>query len=164
MATVSINANVGKKLSESTFVSQLVGGSGDIVADATTADTDVGTVVSDLTAAFTAFNTFGAALVVITGDTYSSSTHQFTTGGATGLTHAQWVTLAAELNTAMTDFVTAQTDAATAKTATAAAKSALGADVTVIVNSATVTSANAFRSVWRKIQGALGGLGFNFSM
>lgn len=97
MATVSINANVGKKLSESTFVSQLVGGSGDIVADATTADTDVGTVVSDLTAAFTAFNTFGAALVVI-------------------------------------------------------------------VNSATVTSANAFRSVWRKIQGALGGLGFNFSV
>ncbi len=92
------------------------------VTNATTADTDVGTVVTDLTTAFTAYDAAAASIIAITGDTYSNVTHQFTTGGATGLTHAQWATQAALLNTAATDFVTAQTDNTTAKTATAAAK------------------------------------------
>lgn len=94
------------------------------VTAATTADNDVGTVVTNLTTAFTDLDTAGDAIVAITGDTYSHSTHNFTFGGATGLTHAQWATVGALLNTAFTDFKTAQTNNTTSKTATAAAKTA----------------------------------------
>lgn len=159
MAHVSINANVGNKLSESSYSVRLAGGSGDIVASATTADTDVGTVVTDLTAAFTALNTFGAAVVAITGDTYSSTTHQFTFGGSTGLTHAQVATEFALLNTAITDFITAQTAAVTAKVATAAVSGSFGADLTMIVNTATVTTQNAFLAVTRFVQKLISGQG-----
>lgn len=64
---------------------------------------------SDGPAASTAlanFDTAGASIVAITGDTYSSVTHQFTTGGATGITHAQWVTQAGLLNTALANLKT----------------------------------------------------------
>jgi len=149
MASVSINANVGAKLSESRFASQVVGGSGDIVAQATTVVTDLATAVTD-------YKIPAAAIIAITGDTFNTSTLQFTTGGGTGLTHAQWATIAAELNTFTTASLAAQT-------AAAAVSGSLGADVTIIVNSSTVTSANAFRSVWQKIVAQLGGLGLNFS-
>lgn len=124
-----------------------VGASADAAGKAVTADTAVGTVVTDISAAFTALDLFGAALVAITGDTYSAVTHQWTTGGATGLTHAQVVTLMALFNTASTDFITAQTDTTTAKAATAAATAADTADATLIINQATVTSGNALRHI-----------------
>lgn len=113
---------------------------GSTIANASTADTDVGTVVTDFTTAITAYQTFAAALIAITGDTFSNTTNLFTFGGATGLTHAQWATLGAELNTAISDFLTAQTDTATAKVATAATVTSAGqitsgGDVTVRVNS-----------------------------
>jgi hypothetical protein len=82
-------------------------------------NTPVATVQTDLTTAFTDYNTFAAAVIAITGDTFNTTTHQFTTGGATGLTHAQWATLAALLNTSLSDFVTAQTATTTAASATA---------------------------------------------
>src|ERR1041384_2003792 len=110
--------------------------------DATSADTAVGTVVTDHTTAFTDYDTFAAAVIAITRDTYSGTTKQFTFGGATGLTHAQWATVGALLNTAATDFKTAQTDTNTAKTATAlvvtdAAAVDSGADVSVRIGSLT---------------------------
>ena len=97
-----------------------------------TADTDVGTTVTDLVAAFTAYDIFGNALVAITGDSYSNTTHQWTTGGSTGLTHAQVVTLMGELNTAITDFITSQTANTAAKVATAAAKTDTAASTVAV--------------------------------
>lgn len=80
--------------------------------------------------AFTDYNTFAAAVIAITGDTYNSGTHQFTTGGATGLTHAQWATLAALLNTALGDFNTASTATVT------------GADVELVVKTSSSPAIN----------------------
>ena len=79
-----------------------------------------GTAATDIAAAFTDYNTFAASLLAITGDTYSTTTHQFTTGGATGLTHAQWATQAALLNTALSDFNTVKTDITTQDSSTVA--------------------------------------------
>lgn len=90
-----------------------------VAADALAADNDVGTVQTDNGLANTAFDTFAAAVIAITGDTYTSATKQFAFGGATGLTHAQWATVGALLNNAMAEYVTAQAALATAKTATA---------------------------------------------
>jgi len=120
-------------------------------------DTAVGTVVTDLTTAFTAQDVFGAALVAITGDSYSAVTHQWTNGGATGLTHAQVVTLMALFNTASAAFVTAQTDANTAKTATAlavtdtnlvtlvAVTTYLGGNLVLLIDTAVITTSNAVK-------------------
>lgn len=133
MANVQINMKLGTKLSESLYNSTIASGTG-------------GDAGADLTTAFTAADTFGAAVIAITGDAYSTTTHQFTTSGSTGLTHAQWVTLAAEYNTAIADFVAAQ--------------AALGsADLTVIINTAVVNTYNAFYCVVRKVLSSIGGLG-----
>lgn len=69
-------------------------------------------VETDLSTALSDFDTAAAAIIAITGDTYSTVTHQFTFGGATGLTHAQWATVGAQLNTAINDVVTTQTASA----------------------------------------------------
>jgi hypothetical protein len=100
--------------------------------DAGTADTAAGTVVTDLTTVDTDVDTFAAAVIAITGDTYNTTTDQFTFGGATGLTHAQWATVGALLNTALAAFITAQTAATTAKTDTAATKVATAAVVAAL--------------------------------
>lgn len=118
--------------------------------------TNTGAVNTDLTTAFSDYDTVAAAIIAITGDTYNSSTHQFTFGGATGLTHAQWAgaSIGVALNAALTAFVTAQTAATTAstsagttKTATAAAKSSAAASstqggLTKTATALTVTDAN----------------------
>lgn len=136
---------------------------GGTTAAAAAADTAVGVVVTDLTTAFTAFNTCAAAIIAITGDTFNTTTHQFTFGGATGLTHAQWATVGALLNTAMTDFVTAQTDTTTAKTDTAAAAAAgsgINNDVTVYIGSTTkVPDMNVLRNCLRTIENVIQGSG-----
>lgn len=107
-------------------------------------------VVTDLTAAFTAADLFGANVIATTGDTYSNTTHKFTLGGATGLTHAQWATAAALYNTAIGDFVTAQTDAVAA----AAAITAITADVLVYIGSLTnVPSMDILVNCLRRIEG-----------
>jgi hypothetical protein len=98
-----------------------------VVTDTTNADTDAGTVVTDIATTGTDFDTFAAALIAITGDTYNSTTKQFTYGGATGLTHAQIAgALGTDLNAIGAAIVAAATAAATAKTATAAAVTAAG--------------------------------------
>lgn len=117
------------------------------VTNATTADNAVATVQTDNTAANSAFDIFAAAIIAITGDTYNSTTKQFTFGGATGLTHAQIATNFALLNTAMTDYLASQTDLATAKAATATAKTqatTVKTDVDAVVTSlATAKTATA---------------------
>lgn len=143
MATAEIQATAGTVSATAQVAAAIANGS----ALATAADSDVGTVVTDLTTAFTAYDTAAAAIVAITGDTYSAGTHLFTFGGATGLTHAQWATNGALLNTAIGDFKTAQTDTTTAKAATVAAKggTAPTADVTVYIGSlANVSSYDIF--------------------
>ena len=55
------------------------------------------------------YDAVGAAIIAISGDTYSSTTHQFTNGGATGLTSAQLHTQLTALNTAITSFLLSQT-------------------------------------------------------
>lgn len=72
-------------------------------------DTRIDLAVTADATILTDYDIFGAALVAITGDTYSNVTHQWTTGGSTGLTHAQVVTLMALLNTTATAILTAQT-------------------------------------------------------
>ncbi len=111
-----------------------------------------GTAATDITTAFTDYNTFAASLLAITGDTYSTTTHQFTTGGATGLTHAQWATQAALLNTALSDFNTVKTDITTEDSS-----------VTTIVPSQSVTvsydsalTLNQVRSALEAIKRSLG--------
>ena len=126
-----------------------------------TVATDVAAIPAALTTAFTAFNTFAAAVIAITGDTFDTGTHQFTFGGATGLTHAQVATEFALLNTAMTDFVAVQTDSGTlttnwatflaAETAfRAAAATALSgdpADAVLLLDTSKITTINELKSV-----------------
>lgn len=110
------------------------------------------TVVADVAAALTAFNTAGASIVAITGDTYSATTHQFTTGGATGLTHAQWATQAALLNTALTALIAVQADVA----------GVAAADVTVTFDATNIPTVSGPKKVLDKIlaacKGGFGGL------
>lgn len=156
MATAEFSATAGSNRATAAASSGQTGGAALISA----ADTAVGVVVTDLTTAFTDFNTFAAALLAITGDTFNTTTHQFTFGGATGLTHAQWATLGAQLNTAMTDFVTSQTDNTAAKVATAAAVAGgtLTADVVVYIGStANVPDMNVFRNCLRAIETVVAG-------
>jgi len=119
---------------------------------ATTADTDAGTVVTNLATTLTDLDAFAAAVIAITGDTYVS--HQFVFGGATGLTHAQVATTFALLNTAITAHLASQTAAATAKADTAAtlvsvtaALATVSADVSLLVNAATVLTKNKFKQI-----------------
>ena len=157
MATAEFAATVGT----TTASAKSANGVGKTSADATTADTAVGTVVTDNTATLAAIDAFAANVIAITGDTYVA--HQFVTGGATGLTHAQWATAAALLNTAITDFLTGQTDTNTAKTATAlvvtdAAAIDSGADVTVRIGSvANVADMNKLRSCLRAVVQVIAG-------
>jgi len=104
------------------------------VTNTTTADNDAGTDVTNTTAADTQvgtvetdIDTFAASVIAITGDTYNGTTRQFTFGGATGLTHAQWATVGAQLNTALAALVLAKTDTAVAVTSAAATKTATAA-------------------------------------
>ncbi len=176
MALVTFGASVDVGLGSGDYNVNMTGG-GAVVDNAsqsankaTTADTDVGTVQTDMTAAFTAYDIFGNALVAITGDTYSDTTHLWTTAGSGTLTHAQVATLMALANTAITDFVTAQTAATAAKAATAAAKTAATlvtnsfvSDVTIVVNSTNITNRNQFMAVVRRLLAYLGGMGVAFS-
>lgn len=130
MATASITATLNQSLGDGNFNAQ--GGRG-------------GDVIGSLTTGFTDFNTFATALIAITGDTYSTTTHQFTFGGATGLTHAQWATLGALLNTAAADFNTVN--------------SGLSGDATLTINLANVTTLNKFKAVVRAIVALVPGLG-----
>lgn len=84
------------------------------VASATSADTTLGGALTD-------YDTFAAAVIAITGDTYDGGTNQFTFGGATGLTHAEWAAVGALLNTAMAGATTAKAATATTVTDTTAA-------------------------------------------
>lgn len=152
MATAEFSATAGARRATAKSSNLF----GKTATDATTADTAVGTVVTDNTTALAAIDTFAAAVIAITGDTYVA--HQFVFGGATGLTHAQVATTFALLNTAITNFLTAQTDANTAKTATALVKTDAaavdtGADVTVRIGSTTnVSSYDIFVNCMRRIE------------
>jgi|ERR1035437_51055 hypothetical protein len=122
-----------------------------------TAKSAVGTVVTDDTAAFTALDIFGNALVAVTGDSYSNSTHQWTTGGSTGLTHAQVATLMALLNTAITDFKASQAAALTAQTDTnlvtlAGVTTDLASDAVVLLRTTKFTKKNQVRVALRALE------------
>jgi hypothetical protein len=108
--------------------------------DATAADNAVATVVSDDTDTLAALDAFAAAVIAITGDGYAA--HQFTFGGATGLTSAQVHTTFALLNTALTDFLAGQAAGVAAKATTVTSKaSATTADTdTGTAKTATATS------------------------
>lgn len=86
--------------------------------------------VANSAATLAALDVAGAAIVAITGDTYSNVTHQFTFGGATGLTHAQWATNGALLNTAFA--------------AAAATNGGLSGNLIVLVDTAAITISNAY--------------------
>ncbi len=113
--------------------------------DATAAEAAVDTVVTDIAAAFTSYNTAAAAIIAITNDHYSNTTHQFTLDGDTGLSHAQWATVGALLNTAAGLANTSKTAADTADVASElvvtdlAATPAVSADVVISFNVANVT-------------------------
>ncbi len=103
----------------------------DPLALATTADTAVALVLTD-------YDTAAASIVAISGDTYSAVTHQFTTGGATGLTSAQLHTQMALLNTMATALIAA-------KAATVAAKAPLGGNLVVLIDTAVITTSNGVK-------------------
>jgi hypothetical protein len=92
--------------------------------DVGTTDTAIDAVVSDNTTTLSDIDSFAAAVIAITGDTYVA--HQFVFGGGTGLTHAQVATTFALLNTAITAFLAGQTAALTAQTDSDAAVAAVG--------------------------------------
>ena len=152
MTTAAISVTLGTALTgpggnPTGKYASTVGASADAAGLAVTADAAVATVQTDINTVLTDYDIFGAALVAITGDTYSAVTHQWTTGGSTGLTHTQVATLMALLNTTATAAIAAKTAATTAKAATAAATGADTADATLIINQATVTSGNALRHI-----------------
>lgn len=95
------------------------------------------------------YDAVAAAIVAISGDTYDSGTHQFTEGGATGLTHAQWSgsSIGVALNTAITAFLAEQTWFTTLKTATALVKTdattAQTQSDTVVTDASTTKTATA---------------------
>ena len=105
----------------------------------------VATISSDLATAFTAADVFGNALVAITGDTYSDTTHQWTSAGSTGLNHAKVVTLMADYNTAITSFVAAQA------AATAAHGGISSADAILLLDGSKFTLKNQVRIAVRRM-------------
>lgn len=175
ITTSTLSASIAAAVSDTATLATEIG---TVQTVTTTADNDVAQVQTDLGVATTAANTangdittlinayktFAAALIAITGDTFNTGTLQFTSGGSTGLTHAQVATLEADLNTCGTDMLTAltdtstvQTDVATATTDTNTAKaqtalaktdaaalstSAISADLTAA--QAIISSANVF--------------------
>lgn len=88
---------------------QADGQTGNVLA---TSGTDIGTAVADNTSFLSAYDAVGAAIVAISGDTYSATTHQFTNGGSTGLTSAQLHTQTTALNAAITTFLAGKAAAA----------------------------------------------------
>jgi len=151
---LSINKGQLDSQSGNVLVAQDAGSIATVITDATTADTDVGTVVTntatvdtDLATVLTDYDAIGAAIVAISGDTYSNTTHQFTTGGSTGLTSSQLHTQMTSLNAMMTAFLTAQTAATTANTNATTAKTATAATVTAAAAIAYSTTADFILSI-----------------
>lgn len=110
------------------------------------------TVVTDVATVLTDYDTFAAALIAITGDTYSTTTKQLTFGGSTGLTHAQVATLGALLNTTMTAALVVKADVA----------GVAAADVTVTFDATNIPTVSGLKKVLDKIlvacKGGFGGL------
>lgn len=149
ITTSNLAASIAQAVTDTTALATAIATA---AADATTADTDMGTVQSQMATvkancdtvvtdttntqttanqAGTDFDTFAAALIAITGDTYNSATKQFTFGGATGLTHAQLAgALGTDLNAIGADIVLAKTRAATAVTDATTADNAAATNVT----------------------------------
>lgn len=121
---------------------------GVLVTDATTADGAAATNLSQVSDADakvgttnTDFDAFAAALIAITGDTYNTTTNQFTFGGATGLTHAQIAgALGTALNLVGADIVTAKASSAAAKTQATTLKANTA---TVLTDASTTKTATA---------------------
>lgn len=157
MTTASIQGTLNQSTGSGSYGAATVNAGPDVVANATSADTNVGTVVTDNTTTLTALDAAAANIIAITGDTYVA--HQFVFGGATGLTHAQWATAGALLNTAITDFLAAQAAAVAAKTSTALVKTDLTSDVTLTINLANVTTLNGLRKILREILDRVTGFG-----
>ncbi len=61
---------------------------------------------TSLASFLSAYDAVGAAIIAISGDAYSATTHQFTNSGSTGLTSAQLHTQLTALNAAVTSFLT----------------------------------------------------------
>lgn len=104
------------------------------VSNATTADNNEGTNASD-------FDAFAALVIAITGDTYNSTTKQFTFGGATGLTHAQWAgAIGTAINALGANIVTTKASTATAKTQAVTTNTATTAVITSLAITKTATA------------------------
>lgn len=157
MTTAAIQATLHQATGPGSYGAATVGLGPDVVTDATTANTNVGTVVTDNTTTLSALDAFGAAVIAITGDTYVS--HQFVFGGSGAMTHAQWATNGALLNTAITNFLAAQAAAVAAKTSTALVAADLTADVTLTINLTNVTTFNGLRKILREILDRVTGFG-----
>lgn len=110
--------------------------------------------VTDFNTALSAYDAEAAAIVAITGDTYSATTHQFTSGGATGLTHAQVATMEAALNTFATDLLTLQT--AMAAIVAAGGGSAVDVELRLQVNNGTQATGLVKNDVHRLVDVLLG--------
>lgn len=98
----------------------------------------VATVLSDM-------DTLGAAIVAISGDTYSATTHQFTLGGSTGLTSAQLHTQLTSLNALITALLAAQA-------------SVTGGDMILSFNGTKFTSKNQVLVAGRRLLSLAAGL------
>lgn len=149
MSTAEFSATMEAAGTARAGASNAIGQTG---TDAATASTDVATALS-------AFDTAAADVIAITGDTYSNTTHQYTFGGSTGLTYAQWATFGALLNTAVSDVITVASDIATIVADAAAIDS--GADVTVRVGSRTnVATLTELKTALDKIRMIAAGSGW----
>lgn len=101
--------------------------------------------VANLAAALAAYDTAAASIIAITGDTYSTVTKQFTFGGATGLTHAQWATQGALLNAAIAPVV--------------AANAAETGNLTLLIDNAVITTSNGIKWAIKQALQAAANLG-----
>lgn len=104
-------------------------------------------VSAALDAAIADYDTIAAAICVITGDTYSDTTHHFTTGGATGLTHAQFATQATALNAVLDALVAA-----------VASVDGASGDFSVAVNSSAFTTKGQLKAALDNAADVLGQL------
>lgn len=107
------------------------------------------TAQTDFAAFLTDYDTVAAAICVISGDTYSATTHHFTEGGATGLTSAQLHTQMTSLNSALDVFVTANTELAATVTAEAQSSS-------VLIGYDSALTTNQLKSALRAVLASLG--------
>lgn len=106
---------------------------------ANTAATATGTAVTNMATTLTAIDAFGAAVIAITGGTYTA--HQFSVAVTTGLTNTQCNTTFALLNTAITDFLAAQTQVGTSNSDAAAVVTDLATAKTAANTTATDVAA-----------------------